>query len=321
MLNTPQTTMQTDLPEALPASSLVICSRNRPQLLLESVHSILAGEIVPTEIIIVDQSDERNLALEALATERGDTIRYVWSQSVGLSRANNIGVAHAAHAIIAFTHDDVVVPPSWYGELIAALCAAGPRSVVTGQVLPTPDAGAGGFAPSTKVDSTPAVYAGRIGIDVLFPMNMAMERAALAAVGGFDERLGPGTPFPAAEDNDFGYRLLEAGYRICYVPTAALYHRAWRQPRDYLPLRWNYGRGQGAYYAKYLDLHDRYMLRRMAANFKNHCLEGLRQIRSQRHRAYGCAIYNLGLLSGAAQWLLMYGKARHAAPLAHQRTQ
>lgn len=321
MLHGPQTPHHTDLPEALPASSLIICSRNRPQLLLESVRSILAGELVPTEIIVVDQSHEPNLALEALAAERDHNIRYVWSQSVGLSRANNIGVVHAAHAIIGFTHDDVLVSPTWYGELIAALLAAGPRSVVTGQVLPTPNAGAGGFAPSTKVNPTPAIYAGRIGIDVLFPMNMAMERAALAAVGGFDERLGPGTPFPAAEDNDFGYRLLEAGYRICYVPTARLYHCAWRQPRDYLPLRWNYGRGQGAYYAKYFDLHDRYMLRRMAVNFKNHCLEGLRRIRSQRRLAYGCAIYNLGLLSGAAQWLLMHRKAPHTAPLAHEGMQ
>jgi GT2 family glycosyltransferase len=285
------------------------------------VYSILACAVVPTELIVVDQSDRSNPALVALAAERASSMRYLWCQSVGLSRANNIGVAHAAHAIVAFTHDDVLAPPTWYGELIAALCAAGPQSVVTGQVLPAPNAGAGGFAPSTKVDSLPAVYAGRIGIDVLFPMNMAMERAALAAVGGFDERLGPGTPFPAAEDNDFGYRLLEAGYRICYAPTAALYHRAWRQPRDYLRLRWNYGRGQGAYYAKHFDLRDRYMLRRMAINFKNHCLEGLRQIGPQRRVAYGCAIYNFGLLSGAAQWLFLYRKAPHTPPFAHERAQ
>jgi GT2 family glycosyltransferase len=311
-LNTPQTFEKTELPEALPSSSLIICSRNRPQLLLESVRSILAGEVLPTEIIIVDQSDKPHPELAALTTERACDLRYLWSQSLGLSRANNIGVAHAAHAIIAFTHDDIVAPPAWYGALIAALAAAGPRSVVTGQVLPMPQAGAGGFAPSTKSDPRPAVYAGRIGIDVLFPMNMALERSAITDVGAFDERLGPGTPFPAAEDNDFGHRLLEAGYRICYVPTASLYHRAWRQPQDYLPLRWSYGRGQGAYYAKYFDLRDRYMLRRMAINFKNHCLEGLRQLRRQRREAYGSAIYNLGLLSGAAQWLLMY-RARHTA--------
>ena len=97
------------------------------------------------------------------------------------------------------------------------------------------------FAPSTKVDTAPAVYHGRLHEDVLYTGNMAMDRSAARAVGVFDERLGPGTSFPSAEDNDFGFRLLEAGYRIVYVPEALLYHRAWRSERDYVRLRWSYG--------------------------------------------------------------------------------
>ena len=40
----------------LPAS-VVICTRNRPVLLSQAVASILAGDDVPAEIIVVDQSD------------------------------------------------------------------------------------------------------------------------------------------------------------------------------------------------------------------------------------------------------------------------
>jgi O-antigen biosynthesis protein len=296
--------------DMLPVTSLIVCSRNRPVLLVESIRSILEGDIVPAELIIIDQSDEPNRSLTSLTTTRNCTIRYIWSQSVGLSRANNIGVAAASGDILVFSHDDVTVTRTWFGALVSALHAAGRRSVVTGQVLPTEVTIPGGFAPSTKVDPVAAAYEGRIDKDVLFPMNMAMYRSAVDEVGGFDERLGPGTSFPAAEDNDFGFRLLEAGYRICYVPEATLYHCAWRKAQDYLPLRWNYGRGQGAYYAKYLSIHDRYMLRRMVRGFRDHLLQSVWQIRRQRRRAYGSVIYALGLISGAAQWLVTHGGLR-----------
>jgi cobaltochelatase CobN len=95
---------------------------------------------------------------------------------------------------------------------------------------------------------------------------MAIRRETLREVGGWDERLGAGTSFPAAEDNDLGFRLLEAGYRIAYHPEAVAWHRAWRAERDYLPLRWAYGRGQGAYYAKHAALSDAYMVRRFGAD-------------------------------------------------------
>lgn len=301
---------------AHPTTSLIVCSRNRPTLLAQSVRSILEGDAVPTELIIVDQSEQPDRHLATLSTSRPCAIRYLWSQLVGLSRANNFGVAAAAGAILVFSHDDVLVTPGWFGALVSALRVAGLRSVVTGQVLPAQANLHGGFAPSTKVDPVAARYEGRIGKDVLFPMNMAMYRSAIDDVGGFDERLGPGTAFPAGEDNDFGFRLLEAGYRICYVPQATLFHCAWRKAEDYVPLRWSYGRGQGAFYAKHLSLRDRYMLRRMIRGFRDHLWQSVWLIRHQPRRAYGSAIYSLGLLSGAAQWLLMQKASGHASATA-----
>jgi len=139
---------------------------------------------------------------------------------------------------------------------------------------------------------------------------MAMYRSAIGNVGGFDERLGAGSHFPASEDNDLGFRLLEAGYRINYDPEAALYHRAWRNERDFLALRWSYGRGQGAFYAKHLSVSDGYMLWRMVTNVKNHVFGLARRLRHQRRLAYGDALYILGLLSGAAQWILTQRRTR-----------
>ena len=120
------------------------------------------------------------------------------------------------------------VTPTWLGSLIRALINGGTKAVVTGRVLPTSPETPGGFVPALVVREVPAVYEGRVGADVLAGGHMAIYRSIMQRVGGFDERLGAGAKFPAADDNDLGFRLLELGYRIIYVPEAILYHRAWR---------------------------------------------------------------------------------------------
>jgi GT2 family glycosyltransferase len=199
------------------------------------------------------------------------------------------------------------VTPSWFGVIVRALLAAGHRTVVTGQVRPGEPEGPGAsFAPSTKSSETPMVYEGRIGKDVLYVQNMALFRSALDEIGGFDPRLGPGTPFPSAEDNDFAFRLLEAGYRILYVPAAVTYHRAWRSRRDMLHVAWGYGLGQGAYYAKHLSPSDLHMLKRLLLTIANHLLRLPLRLWRQRDRAYDSAAFVAGLLAGASRWLVRH---------------
>jgi GT2 family glycosyltransferase len=286
----------------LPATSLVICSRNRPKLLNELIRSILQGEDVPTELIVVDDSDVRNDQLINLVTDRSCEIRYLWNCSSGLSRANNTGVAAARYDLIVFTQDDVLVTPTWFGRLVRTLLEAKPRTVVTGKVLPGGTEAGGGFAPSTKSDEEIEIYEGRIGSDVLYAQNMAFFRSTFEEIGCFDPNLGPGTPFPAAEDNDFALRLLEAGYRIVYDPHAVTYHRAWRSEDDYLWLHWNYGRGQGAFYAKYFSLKDTYMIRRMARDIIGHVIRFPYRILRDRSQARRDTLYVAGLFYGAVRW-------------------
>lgn len=292
-----------DAAGSLPSTSLIVCSRNRPEMLEETVRSILAGADVPTELIIVDQSDQLNVQLESLGASRGGTIRYIWSESIGSSRANQFGIASARYDLLVFTHDDVRVAPEWFGTLVRSLVRAGSWSVVTGRV-PVADELPDGFQLTAKTDEMPAVYKGRLGKDVLYPLNMAMFRSSVEAVGGFDVRLGPGTRFPAAEDNDLGFRLLESGHQIVYVPQAVLYHRAWRGTSDFLPLRWSYGVGRGGFYAKHLHLHDHYMLKRMARDIATHMLLSLRGARHERTRAFGDVVLVIGILYGATRWML-----------------
>jgi GT2 family glycosyltransferase len=205
-------------------ATVVICSRNRPELLEDSVQSVLDGYKLPSELIVVDQSDEPHPVLRSGTHPRGTVIRYERTNRIGECPAKNLALAVARHEIIVFTDDDVLVSPDWLGSLVRHLVEAGPNTVVTGRVLPAKTDVPGGVVGATKVDTAPAVYEGRGGETVLFPMNMAMYRSVYTDIGGFDERLGAGGRFSEAEDNDYGYRLREAHYRIRYVPDACVYH-------------------------------------------------------------------------------------------------
>lgn len=292
----------------LPSTSLIIPTRNRAALLRDTVRSILEGEEVPEELVVVDQSDERNEELASRGEVRGCAVRYVWEPGEGVSRARNTGMRLARGEVLVFTDDDVLVEPAWFGTIVRAVRAAGPRSAITGRVWPMAPPGGGGYVPSTKTDPDAAAYEGRIGADVFFGGNMAFYRAAAEEVGGFDERL------HRAQDNDYGFRLLEAGYRILYHPDAAVHHRAWRSDRGYLRHRWHYGLGQGAYYAKHLSLRDRYMLRRLATDVGARVRTLPYLLVHRRRKAYGNAAFALGVLAGVARWFFGLSSRPGAPP-------
>src|SRR5258708_7012094 len=100
---------------ALPPCSLIICSRNRPDLLRDLVTSVLGGQELPSEIVMVDQSDERHPTLAQQGPGSSHIIRYEWSRTLGASRARNIGIHLAKHEVLAFSDDDMLATPQWFG--------------------------------------------------------------------------------------------------------------------------------------------------------------------------------------------------------------
>ncbi|HSJ86013.1 MAG TPA: glycosyltransferase [Anaerolineales bacterium] len=286
----------------LPECSLIICSRNRPKLLFETVESVLLGQDVPTELIIVDQSTTFHPQFTEMKTDRPCEIRYIHTKTIGIGTSRNLGINTARFEILIFIDDDMFVEPDWFGNLVRGAIKAGPYSVVTGQVLAGVMEVSGGKAPSIKKDHEPAVYNGRIGKDVLYTGNMAAYRSMFDCVGLFDERLGPGTKFPAAEDNDLGFRLLEQGYCICYVPEAIVYHRAWRSERENLLLKWNYGVGRGAYYSKHMSWRDPYMFSRMIRDVKGYLSRFLGDLVYRRRLTFDFLCSAFGIFYGVIRW-------------------
>jgi GT2 family glycosyltransferase len=271
--------------------------------------SILDGNDIPDEIVIVDQSNVAHPTLAKFQSSGQCKLHYLHSESRGLSRGKNAGIAAARNDILVFTEDDVLVTKDWFATMVQALVNVGPRNVITGQVLPVASSRKDGFVLSIKEDPNPATYSGRLSEDVLFAGNMAIYRSAFAEVGNFDIRLGAGSSFPAAEDSDLAIRLLERGYRIHYIPEAIIYHRAWRSAQDYVSLRWTYGKGQGGYYAKYFNWRDHFMIQRMYADATRHSGRVLRYGWKRSFKQnYSDIAYFLGLLHGAVAWMLTQRK-------------
>jgi len=283
----------------LPPASVVLCTRDRADFAEATVRALLAGDETPADVVVIDQSAEPSAVLSGF----GDPVQYLWSSEPGLSRARNLGTQSALNDVIVFVDDDVIIPTQWLRSLLEPLVAGDDRTVVTGPVL-AEEGRPGTFAPSTVEVGPPAVHTGRIDVDVFAGGNSALRRSALDEVGGFDERLGAGARYPAADDNDLGYRLLEAGYRIVFVPDAFLYHRSWRPTRAFVRLRWRYGRGKGGFYAKHLSVRDRHMLRRAVRDIAVR-LKRLPTGARSRRRSVGDLSYVAGVLVGAVEWLVV----------------
>jgi GT2 family glycosyltransferase/aminoglycoside phosphotransferase (APT) family kinase protein len=242
--------------------TVAIATIDRPSRLERCVAAMLAGSTLPAEIVIVDQSsDGRTADLVATAAwQRVVSIRYVRQACCGLAASRNAAIAHSSQPIIVFTDDDCVAGHDWLKTIVAGFASAEGPAAVTGQILPFGPEQPDFHAMSTLTRRARTTYAGRsLPWVVGSGANTAVTRQWLERVGGFDERLGAGSPGRSAEDVDLLYRLLRAGATVRYDPDAMVFHE-----RQYGPRRRAtssaYGFGMGAFCALWARRRDPYAL-------------------------------------------------------------
>ena len=258
---------------------------------------------MPLEIVVVDQSANPPGGIAELGEGTEVAVRHLRTPTRGLSSARNLGAAEARGTIVAFIDDDVLAEPTWLAAMVAAFDDPHGARVVSGRVLGGEPEVADGFAPAIDGPNFERrVFHGRLPIDVLAGGNMAVDKAIFARLGGFDERLGAGSGFPSAEDNDLGLRLLDAGLGILNLPDATVVHRAWRPGREYPRLRWRYGLGKGGFYAKYARSGDLYGLRRAIRDLRKRLVSAPRGLGRPRYAA-GELTYAAGVVAGMLRWL------------------
>jgi glycosyltransferase involved in cell wall biosynthesis len=249
--------------------TIIICTRDRTEGLRECLRSVQHATYDPLEILVVDNAPSGDATRELVtALAQSDSrIRYTCEPCPGLSRARNHGLARAQYDTTAFTDDDTMVESGWPSAIAAGFAADQDAVCVTGLVAASAlDTGFERYFDSRyswgeafeprRYDLVTHRHPSR-----LYPFsagifgtgaNFAVRRRALIGLGGFDPLLGVGSPGRGGEDLDMFLRLILAGGRICYLPSALVWHRHRADMRGLGEQIYSYGYGLGAYLAKHL---------------------------------------------------------------------
>jgi O-antigen biosynthesis protein len=248
-------------------ASVIVCTRERPQELSRCLRSVMSQQVdFPFEVIVVDNAPVTALT-QQLVSDFGDSVRYVVEPRKGLDFARNRGIAQSAAPVVVFLDDDAVADPTWLAQIVepfgddAVGCVTGlnkPSEMETrAQELFEKHQGLGrGEQPRVFDRDWGKPYfplgSGIVGAGC----NSAFRRDALMAIGSFEESLDVGTPSRGGGDLYAFYRIIRAGYKIAYQPTAVIHHRHRRSMRELRKTMFDYGAGHSAYQLRCL-LSDR----------------------------------------------------------------
>jgi GT2 family glycosyltransferase len=216
------------------STSVVVCTRDRPEQLERCLRSLQKLSRSTQEILVVDNAPISDATRLLVAQMPG--IRYILEPRPGLSAARNTGIRCSTGDIIAFTDDDVIAHPDWITRLEQGF-ADPDVMVVTGLVLPAELETEAQFIfeshSSFNLGYRTRVFdirfferTRRFGVPVWSigaGANMAIRRRAFELLGNFDERLGAGTS-GCSEDSEFWYRVLAEGWLCRYEPASVVYH-------------------------------------------------------------------------------------------------
>lgn len=242
------------------------------QCLRDSVLAIVAGTVVPAEIILSHQGAIGSM--DAMMQEFGELpvkVRYIHSDQRGAAAGRNTGIRHVTTRFFASTDDDCNVAPRWLEEIVLALKQY-PRAIVTGRVLASEDG-----APSTNNSSANRVFKSLpLKGDHFAGGNFGTAVAVFEDAGPFDET----ELLRYCEDPEWSYRALVKGYEIRFIPEITVTHLHWRGAADMTQVYSQYAYSQGGWFGRRIRRFDASFLIRLAYELtrgtKRWCLGTLR---------------------------------------------
>ncbi len=216
--------------------TVILCTYNRCQSLAKALESIVASlvpESVDWEVLVVDNNskDQTRAVIEEFRDLYPGRFRYLFETKQGKSHALNTAIREANGSILAFMDDDVLVEPTWLQNVTAPL-GSGEWAGVGGRIRAQQTFSAPSWLPLNGADDLGGMLAlfdlGDRACQLRSPpfgTNMAFPKTIFDKYGDFRTDMGP---CPGSEmrneDTEFGRRLMSAGEKLWYEPTAVVYH-------------------------------------------------------------------------------------------------
>lgn len=218
-----------------PCFSVVIAA-SRPSSLGAAVQSIVNQTYGDWELIVIGQAEDADVRAAFVRAEAGaGRATYLRIPQRGLSRARNAGISAARGELIAMMDDDCEASTDWLAQLATIFQARPDVDFVGGSMLAPPKPVGRGIGRCPHWVAEDAFYdpvAGSPTRPLPFAFvggNFAFRRPVADRVGPFDEHLGVGGTFPAAEDTDYLFRMEAHGVRMLSTPRSIVHHTdGWR---------------------------------------------------------------------------------------------
>jgi glycosyltransferase involved in cell wall biosynthesis len=232
--------------------TVIVCTYNRCTSLAKALNSVAASRLPESfewEVLVVDNNsrDQTREVVEHFCRRHPRRFRYLFESQQGKSFALNAGIHEARGDVLAFMDDDVTVDSMWARNLTAHL-HNGEWAGAGGRILPAHDFSPPPWLPLDGPRNMSGVLALFDFGDKTYALdraplgtNMAFQKKMFGKYGGFRTDLGPSPGSEIRnEDTEFGRRLLAAGERLRYEPSAIVYHPVYeeRLKKEYFRAFW-----------------------------------------------------------------------------------
>lgn len=238
--------------------TVILCTHNRCHSLAKALHSAAAQTLSNSDewdLLVVDNNsiDQTREVAEDFCHRYPGRFRYMFEPQPGKSYALNAGIRESCCNVLAFMDDDVTVESTWLRNLTEPLhnsewVGAG------GRILPSWTVSPPSWLPLDERIATAPLASFDLGdeagelFEPPFGTNMAFRKSVFEKYGGFRTDLGPrpGSEI-RSEDTDFGRRVIAAGERLRYEPSAVVHHPVAenRIRKDYY-LAWWFDKGRAS---------------------------------------------------------------------------
>jgi len=219
--------------------SLIVATMGRVAELRELFDSILAQQWPALDVILVDQNPDDRLAPMVADFSQRLPMRHIRTPRPHANAARNLGLLAANGDVVAFPDDDCTLPAGTLARVAAAFSAHGLQVLTGPAASPEGGLGSGRWHGQGGPITLASVWTSVI------EFNLWLRRDAALGLGGFDENLGPGSPFGSAEGNDMVCRAMAAGMATLYDPGLLVVHPDKRLSDVAAGRAYRYGMGLG----------------------------------------------------------------------------